>query len=205
LSRTSPATINNHYLYGVARLRPGVTPAKAEEAVKRLCATINRDDPNPANVRAAHILPLRESFVMDLRPKILVIIGAAVCALLIAATNFAGLVLARVIEREGEFALRAALGASRQRLVKQQLVQAFLIALIGTMLGLLIASWITPMLFALSPEGSDATGSAMREFDYAARLDLPVFAFAAGLMALVGLGSVCCRPCAHRARTYGAR
>ena len=44
------------------------------------------------------------------------------------------------------------------------------------------------MLFALSPEGADATGSAMREFDYAARLDLPVFAFAAGVMALVGLG-----------------
>jgi predicted permease len=153
-----------------------------------MCATINRDDPNPSNVRAAYIPPLRESFVMDLRPKILVIIGAAVCALLIAAANFAGLLLARVIEREGEFALRAALGASRQRLVKQQLVQAFLIALIGTVLGLLIASWITPMLFALSPEGSDATGSAMREFDYAARLDLPVFAFAAGMMALVGLG-----------------
>ncbi len=48
--------------------------------------------------------------------------------------------------------------------------------------------WITPTLFALSPEGADATGSAMREFDYTARLDLPVFAFAAGLMALVGLG-----------------
>src|SRR5207247_9142294 len=44
------------------------------------------------------------------------------------------------------------------------------------------------MLFALSPEGADATGSAMREFDYAARLDLPVFAFAAGVMTLVGLG-----------------
>jgi putative ABC transport system permease protein len=188
LQPDNPATINNHYLYGVARLRPGVTPAKAEEAVKRMCATINHGDPNPANVRAAYIPPLRESFVMDLRPKILVIIGAALCALLIAAANFAGLLLARVIEREGEFALRAALGASRQRLVKQQLIQAFLIALIGTVLGLLIASWITPMLFALSPEGSDATGSAMREFDYAARLDLPVFAFAAGMMALVGLG-----------------
>ncbi len=188
LEPDDPTAINNHYLYGVALLRPGVTPAKAEEAVKRMCATINRDDPNPANVRAAYIPPLRESFVMDLRPKILVIIGAAVCALLIAAANFAGLLLARVIEREGEFALRAALGATRQRLVKQQLVQAFLIALIGTVLGLLIASWITPILFALSPEGSDATGSAMREFDYAARLDLPVFAFAAGMMALVGLG-----------------
>jgi putative ABC transport system permease protein len=63
-----------------------------------------------------------------------------------------------------------------------------LLALMGTALGLLIAFWITPMLFALSPEGADATGSAMREFDYAARLDLPVFAFAAGAMTLVGLG-----------------
>src|SRR5213080_4087635 len=188
LEPDNPTTINNHYLYGVARLRPGVTPVKAEEAVKRMCATINRDDPNPANVRAAYIPPLRKSFVMDLRPKILVIVGAAVCALLIAAANFAGLLLARVIEREGEFALRAALGASRRRLVRQQLIQALLLALAGTALGLLIAFWITPMLFALSPEGADATGSAMREFDYAARLDLPVFAFAAGVMALVGLG-----------------
>src|SRR6266403_1638167 len=133
LEPDNPATINNHYLYGVARLRPGITPAKAEEAVKRMCATINRDDPNPGNVRAA-------------------------------------------------------LGASRRQLVRQQLVQALLLALAGTALGLLLAFWITPMLFALSPEGADATGSAMREFDYAARLDLPVFAFAAGMMALVGLG-----------------
>ena len=188
LEPDNPATINNHYLYGVARLRPGVTPVKAEAAVKRMCATINRDDPNPANVRAAYIPPLRESFVMDLRPKILVIVGAGVCALLIAAANFAGLLLARVIEREGEFALRAALGASRRRLVRQQLVHALLLALAGTALGLLIAFWITPMLFALSPEAADATGSAMREFDSAARLDLPVFAFAAGVMTLVGLG-----------------
>src|SRR6266436_967805 len=188
LAPDNPTTINNHYLYGVARLRPGVTPTKAEAAVKRMCATINRDDPNPANARAAYIPPLRESFVMDLRPKIIVIVGAAVCALLIAAANFAGLLLARVVEREGEFALRAALGASRRQLVRQQLVQALLLATIGTALGLLVASWTTPILFALSPEGADATGSAMREFDYAARLDLPVFAFAAGMMALVGLG-----------------
>src|SRR5258708_32507267 len=125
---------------------------------------------------------------MDLRPKILVSVGAAMCDLLIAAVNFAGLLLTRVIEREGEFALHAALGASRRRLVRQQLIQALLLALAGTALGLLIALWITPMLFALSPEGGDATGSAMREFDYAARLDLPVFAFATGVLALVGLG-----------------
>ena len=205
LEPDNTATINNHYLYGVARLRAGVTPAKAEEAVKRICATINRDDPNPANVHAAYIAPLRESFVMDLRPKILLIVGAAVCTLLIAAANFAGLLLGRVIEREGEFALRAALGASRRRLIAQQLIQALLLAFIGTALGLLIAFWITPTLFALSPEGADATGSAMREFDYAARLDLPVFAFAAGAMALVGLGfGLVPAACASRTDLRGA-
>ena len=188
LEPDNAATINNHYLYGVGRLHAGVTPAQAQEAVRRLCTAINRNDPNPANARAAYMPPLHESFVMDLQPKILVIVGAALCALLIAATNFAGLLLARVIEREGEFALRAALGASRRQLVRQQLVQALLLATIGTALGLLVASWTTPVLFALSPEGADATGSAMREFDYAARLDLPVFAFATGVMALVGLG-----------------
>ena len=183
-----PATINNHYLYGVARLRPNITPAKAQEAVRRMCAGINRDDPNPVNVRAAYMPPLRESFVMDLRPKLFVIIGAAVCALLIAAANFAGLLLARVIEREGEFALRAALGASRIRLVRQQLAQALLLAIFGIALALLIASWTAPMLMAISPEGADATGSAMREFDYVPRLNLPVFGFAAGVMTLVALG-----------------
>ncbi|MFL6552437.1 MAG: ABC transporter permease, partial [Chthoniobacterales bacterium] len=62
LEPDNPGTINNHYLYGLARLRPGVTPVKAEEAVKRMCARINRNDPNPANVRAAYIPRLRESF-----------------------------------------------------------------------------------------------------------------------------------------------
>ena len=94
----------NHYLYGVARLRPGITIAQASDAVRRMCAAINQSSPNPNNARAAYMPPLRESFVMDLRPKILVIVGAAVCALLIAAANFAGLLLTRVIEREGEFA-----------------------------------------------------------------------------------------------------
>jgi len=93
-----------------------------------------------------------------------------------------------VIDREGEFALRAALGASRRLLVRQQLIQALLLAAIGTFAGLLIASRTTSALFALSPEGSDATGSAMREFDYAVRLDWPVFSFAAGVMFFVGLG-----------------
>jgi predicted permease len=153
-----------------------------------MCASINQADPDPNNARRAYIRTLREHFVRDLRPKLLVIVGAALCALFIAAANFAGLLLSRVIEREGEFALRAALGASRAALVRQEIVRALLLALIGTCAGLLIASWATPALFAMSPEGSDATGSAMREFDYAARMDWPVFGFATGMMVFVGLG-----------------
>ncbi len=181
-------TAPNHYLYSPARLQPGITIPQAEAAVRRMCAAINQASPNPNNARGAYMPPLHESFIMDLRPKVLVIVGAAFCALLIAAANFAGLLLARVIEREGEFALRAALGASRRRLVRQQLAQALLLTVLGTAAGLLIASWIAPALFMMSPEGSDVTGSAMREFDYAVHMDWPVFGFAAGVMILVGVG-----------------
>src|SRR5207253_6536106 len=181
LPASSPAQATNHYLYGGGRLRKGLTIARAGEAVRRLCAAINQARPDPNNARAAYMPPLRESFVMDLRPKILVIVIAALCVLLIAAANFAGLLLTRVIEREGEFALRAALGASWQRLVRQQLLQALVLSVLGTLGGLFIAWWITPALVAMSPEGTDTTGSAMREFDYAVRFDWPIFAFAAGV------------------------
>jgi putative ABC transport system permease protein len=184
----APGQASYHYLYGVARLLPGLTVRQASDAVRRMCTAIDKAAPDPGNARAAYLPPLRDSFVLDLRPKILVIVVAALCALLIAAANFAGLLLTRVIEREGEFALRAALGASWQRLVRQQLIQALVLAVMGTLGGLLISFWATPLLVSMSPEGSDATGSAMREFDYAVRFDWPVFAFAAGVMLVVGLG-----------------
>ncbi len=180
-------TGGDQYMYAVARLRPSITIEQAEAAVRRMCVAINQAEPSPSNPHDVYMPPLRESFVMNLRPKIMVIVGAALCALLIAAANFAGLLFGRVVEREGEFALRAALGASPARLVRQQLVQAMLLALLGTLLGLLVATWATPALFAMSPEGSDVTGSAMREFDYAARMDWPVLGFATGVMLFVGV------------------
>ncbi len=179
---------SNHYLYGVARLRPGITIAQADEAARRMCAAIKQAAPDPNNAPRAWLIPLRDSFTMELRPKLLLIAGAALCALLVAAANFAGLMLARVVERDGEMALRSALGATRGRLIREGLVQALLLAVLGTILGLVIAGWLTPALVALSPEGGDATGSAIREFDYGVRLDWPVFAFAAGVMLVIGVG-----------------
>jgi predicted permease len=178
----------NHYLYGVARLRPGITIAQADAAARRMCAAINQAAPDPGNAPRAWLIPLRDSFIMDLRPKLLIIAGAAVCALLVAAANFAGLMLARVVERDGEMALRSALGATRGQLIREGLVQTLMLAACGTVLGLLVAGWLTPALVALSPEGADATGSAIREFDYGVRLDWPVFAFAAGVMLFIGVG-----------------
>lgn len=179
---------SNHYLYGVARLRPGITLAQADAAARRMCAAIIQAAPDPTNALRAYMIPLRDSFTTELRPKLLLIAGAALCALLVAAANFAGLMLARVVERDGEMALRAAIGATRGRLIREGLVQALVLAAFGTIFGLIIAGWLTPVLVALSPEGADATGSAIREFDYAVRLDWPVFVFAAGAMLLIGAG-----------------
>ena len=188
LEPDNPATINNHLL-----LWPGATPSRryAGESGRSCEAHVlhNQSRRSESGERACRVHPtvarkLCDGFATEnsrhrrRRSLCAVDRGGELC----------GSTARRVIEREGEFALRSALGASRRRLVGQQLIQALLLALMGTALGLLIAFWITPMLFALSPEGADATGSAMREFDYAARLDLPVFAFAAGVMTLVGLG-----------------
>ena len=178
----------NHYLYSVARLRPGISLTQADSAARRMCAAVSRAAPDPANALRAYLIPLRDSFIENLRPKLLLIAGAGLCALLVAAANFAGLMLARVVERDGEMALRAAIGATRGRLIREGLVQALVLAAFGTIFGLIIAGWLTPALVSLSPEGADATGSAIREFDYSVRLDWPVFAFAAGAMLLIGVG-----------------
>jgi len=179
---------HHNFLYGVARLRPGISLQQADAATNRLCAVIKRVAPDPGNPEQAALIPLRNSFILDLRPKLLIIAGAAFCALLVAAANFAGLLLSRAVQSGGEMALRAALGATRGRLVRQGLAHSFLLTAAGTLAGLLIAEWLTPLLVALSPEGADNTGSAIREFDYAVRLDWPVFAFAAGVMIFVGIG-----------------
>lgn len=183
-----PSPARYRYLYGVARLQPGVTLAAADAAIRRMCAGINAAAPDPLNPKRAYLSPLRDGFIADLRPKLLAIYGAALCALLVAAANFTGLLLARAVEREGETATRAALGASPGLLLRESLVQSLVLAALGTVAGLLLATWITPALVALSPEGSDATGSALREFDHTVRLNLPVFACATGALLLAGLG-----------------
>lgn len=176
------------FLYAPARLKPGVTPEQARLAMRELCARMFEERKDPNNPRAAWLVPIHDGFVQDIRGKLLAVSAAAAFVLLIVGTNFASLLLARHVERTGETSVRAALGASRRRLVRDALLQSGLLAALGSALGVLLAWWGVDPLYALSPLGSDATGGTMREFATRADIDLPVLATALGLTLLIGLG-----------------
>jgi putative ABC transport system permease protein len=183
-----PAAPVGNYLYAPARLRPGVTLDQARRSLRDLCTRLAREYPGPNNPRGAWVMPLHESFVHDSAPKVVAISAAAFFVLLIAGANIASLLLARQTERGVDRAIRAALGASRRRLLLESLAHSLLLALAGSAAGILLAVWLTGPVFALSPMASDATGNAMREFDSSVRLDGAVLAVTTGLTLLVGLG-----------------
>jgi putative ABC transport system permease protein len=187
--RIDPVAASGRFLYAPARLRPGVGLDQARRSMRELCARLDREFPSPTNARHAAITPLHEGFVRDQRPKLLAIGAAAAFVLLIAGANVAGLLLARQVARESEAALRAALGASRGRLARTFLLQSLLLTAGGIAAGLMLAAALTGPLFALSPMASDATGSAMREFDSAVRIDGPVLFVSIGVALAVGLGA----------------
>ena len=165
-----------HYLEVVAKLRPGVSLDAAAKALEEHVARMNEAHPGdyPAELQAMLKLePLRERFVASTRQPILVLFGAVLLVLLIACGNVANLLLARSAAREREFALRAALGAERSRIVRQLLTEGFLLAAIGAVLGVLLAGWGLDALLATAPR-------QIRELANI-RLDRAVLVFSSGL------------------------
>jgi predicted permease len=187
--RIDPIANSGRFLYAPARLKPGVGVAEARTAMAALCAAIDRESPSPTNAKEALIVPLREGFVRDIRPKLLAITAAALFVLLIAGANVASLLLARLVDRERETALRAALGATRTRLVRGFVLEAVWLTAGGIAAGVVLALLLTGPLYALSPMASDATGNAMREFDHAVRIDVPVLLASVAVALAVGLGA----------------
>ena len=187
--RFEPVTTTGRYLYAPARLKPGVSVEEARRSMAALCARLDREYPSTTNAKGASIVPLHYAFVRDLQPKILAVTAAAGFVMLIAGANVASLLLVRLVQREAETTLRAALGASRARLAGRFVLESLWLTAAGIVVGVFLATALTGPLYALSPMASDATGNALREFDSSVRIDLPVLLASAGLALAVGLGA----------------
>lgn len=170
-----------HHLRTIARLRPGVSLTQATDELNTLGAAVLaevRPETYGADVRFAAVR-LQDAVTEAIRPALLAMLGAVALVLIIACVNVTNLVLARDARRQGEYALRAALGAGRHRLVRQVLAESLTLALAGGVCGLLVAFVGVRSFIALTPP-SVPRASAID-------VDAGVFAFSLLVSTIVGL------------------
>jgi putative ABC transport system permease protein len=173
-----------HHLRMVGRLRPGASKEQANGEVNVVLHALGRmyaKGYNESGGVPSGILvnSLQSDVTHNVKPALLAVLGAVGLVLLIACVNVANLLLARGAQRRGEFAMRAALGASRRRLTRQLITESLLLALIGGALGIAIAELGVRALVALSPQGLPRVN--------AITVDGAVFGFALGITTLIGL------------------
>ncbi len=142
---------SSHNFAGVARLKRGVTIEQAQAEMSAIARRIANDDPSDKAHNDVAVLTIKEQLTSAVRLALTVLLGAVGCVLLIACANVANLLLARAVNRRKEIAIRAALGASRARVVRQLLTESLLLAISGGALGLLFAYWLVQGLVKLGP------------------------------------------------------
>jgi predicted permease len=146
-----------HNLYGVARLKDGVTVQSADASMKLIAAELEKQYPDSNRGQGAAIVSLSDAIVGRVRPILLTLLGAATLLLLIASVNVTSLLLARSESRKREIAVRSALGASSARLFRQFAAEGLVLAGAGGLLGFISAEWVTQLLFKLIPADMAAT------------------------------------------------
>jgi predicted permease len=138
-------------IHGVGRLKPGISLEQARADMDRVTSNLAAAYPEADKGIGASFVPIRQDMLGDVQPILLVLLGAVAFVLLIACVNVANLLLARSTARMREFAIRAALGAGKRRLIAQILTESVLLALAGGGLGLLLAHWGTQAALSALP------------------------------------------------------
>jgi putative ABC transport system permease protein len=170
---------NHPGIYVVARLKPGITEDRARTELKGIAARLAEQYPN-SNARASMTLEsLHRSYVGDLRPALMLLLGAVAFVLLIACGNVANLLLSRAAGRQKEIAVRRALGAPRGRIFRQLLTESVLLAALGGVLGIVLAYWGVQGLVASLPANVPRADEI--------RVDGIVLAFTGALAVFTGL------------------
>jgi putative ABC transport system permease protein len=177
--KTGEEPRDNRSVSAIARLHSGVDLKQAQSRISAINAKLANEFPDTNKGWDANLSILHERLVREVKPSLLALLGAVGFVLLIACANVANLLLARSAARQKEIAIRAAMGASRGRVVRQMLTESILLSAIGGIAGLLLSVWLTDVLISIIPEGAprlDQVG-----------IDSRVLAFAFGISALTGI------------------
>ncbi len=166
----------------LARLAPEVTLAQARADADNIARRLKQQYGDATDMVGADMMPLHEHMVGKLKPALLILLGASGVLLLIACANVVNLMMARMAAREGEYALRLALGASRARLVQQFLAESLVLAAGGGILGVVLAAVGVPVLLAMQ------SGNIPRVADVHVSWGVLAFALGVSVAAALAMG-----------------